>query len=146
MMRPHVTRITISRAPARRRPEAGDLRRIGGVLCVRRQEHTRGCGGNDPPMAVVSRGRPVWEWVPIWPAGEDFKACDCEPGPPEDRCDRRWIRCNGRLGDQQRRVKALLNYEDQREASRPARKPDAAAVAADLHTFFKKNGNYAGSR
>jgi hypothetical protein len=61
---------------------------------------------------LVRRGKPAWEWVPVWVEGKEFAGCDCPAGPPENRCDWKWLRCNGRLGEERRRVEAILAYRD----------------------------------
>lgn len=108
MSRPRVTRMTLRSGPAKpppATPKAGDLRTVGGRLCVRRQAMALG-------STLVRRGKPAWEWVPVWADGKEFAGCTCKGGPPEDRCDRKWLRCNGRLGEQRRRVEAILAYRD----------------------------------
>ena len=118
-----MTRLTITTGPVRKAPAAGDLRTIRGALHVRRQEVIRDAVGRILGDHV-RRGRPVWAWVSIYTDGDEFAGCECRGGPPKDRCDRKWMRCNGRLSEQKRRIKAILAYRD------PDAKPVARAAVA----------------
>jgi len=58
-----ITSITFSSAPARRKPQAGDLKTLkrDGKTYIRQQQ--RCYHGPGRGAMVVSNGRPVWEWV-----------------------------------------------------------------------------------
>lgn len=61
MSQSRIDSISYSSAPARKKPQAGDIRIIGGVEHIRQQRII-----NDPLHGrchLVSNGRPVWEWV-----------------------------------------------------------------------------------
>ncbi len=59
---PRVDKVTISytRVPPKDPPKEGDRKMIKGVMHVRRQMMTRSMG---QLCSLVSRGRPVYEWV-----------------------------------------------------------------------------------
>ena len=56
MTRIETMRMHYSAEPPRRKPQAGDVRIIGGRTMIRQQVRHGGA-------YVVSNGRPVWEWV-----------------------------------------------------------------------------------
>lgn len=56
-----VTRVALSTAPARRKPQSGDTKMVKGVMYVRRQ--ARCADGPYRGAMLVNNGRPVWEWV-----------------------------------------------------------------------------------
>lgn len=62
MIDPMITSIRYSSGPARKKPQAGDLRIIGGVEHIRQQARVRE-GLPGAGAYLVSNGRPVWEWV-----------------------------------------------------------------------------------
>lgn len=71
---PCITKVTISTAPKRKRPKAGDEKVVKGVTLVRQHKRMpQGCF--HAGAYLMSNGRPVWEWV--------------EKGSDQDRTTRR---------------------------------------------------------
>lgn len=63
MTKSRIDSIRYSSAPARKKPQAGDIRIIGGVEHIRQQRRVPE-GIPHAGAYMVSGGRPVWEWVP----------------------------------------------------------------------------------
>lgn len=62
MKESRIDSIRYSSAPARKKPQAGDERYIGGVLHIRQQQRVP-AGLPHAGAYMVNGNKPVWEWV-----------------------------------------------------------------------------------
>jgi hypothetical protein len=63
-------RITITTGPARRKPQVGDRKLIGGVVHVRKLKHCRDAYGRVIGVDKTN-GRYHYEWVPVVTKGQE---------------------------------------------------------------------------